>query len=132
LLSDAGFTDIVAGKHKLFTGVTVDFAAKDARGALWYFDVAGSFASVRNSLRRADVVWRALGKGALTKGVPYVLLTTDRPGRASAAGRALVEGHAAGVVFDVLDIFGATTGDALGRYAAGGQATSPPRRIFGE
>jgi hypothetical protein len=32
----------------------------------------------------------------------------------------------------VLDIFGATTGDALGRYAAGGQATSPPRRIFGE
>jgi DNA modification methylase len=132
LLAQAGFTDIVAAKHKLFTGVTVDFAARDGQGALWYFDVAGSFTSVRNSLHRSDVVWRAVGKGAIAKGVPYVLLATDRPTRASAAGRALVEGHSAGALFDVLEVFAPGTLERLRSYAAGGRSNEPPSRPFGE
>jgi site-specific DNA-methyltransferase (adenine-specific) len=131
MLRHAGFRDVVE-KHRLFTGVNVDIAATDARGKRWYFDVAGSFTSVRSSLHRADVVWRALGKAALAKGVPYVLLLTDRPTRASAAGRALVEGHEAGVLFDVLEVFAPSTGDRLRTYAAGGRTGKPPSRLFGE
>jgi site-specific DNA-methyltransferase (adenine-specific) len=132
LLARAGFTDLVIGKHTLFTGVTVDIVATDARGQRWYFDVAGSFTSVRSSLHRADLVWRALGKAALTKDVPYVLLLTDRPTRASAAGRALVEGHGAGVLHDVLEVFAPATFERLRTYAAGGRTRRPPQRILCE
>jgi hypothetical protein len=131
-LTRAGFRDIVVGKHALFTGVTIDIVATDAKGKRWYFDVAASFTSVRSSLHRADVVWRALGKAALTKGVPYVLLVTDRPTRASAAGRALLEGHQAGVLFDVLEVFATSTAERLRTYAAGGRTGKPPSRLFGE
>jgi site-specific DNA-methyltransferase (adenine-specific) len=132
LLADAGFTDIVVGKHKLFSGVTVDYAARDAKGARWLFDVAPSFTSVRNSLHRADVAWRAIGKGAVARDVPYVLLVTDRPGKASAAGRALVEGHDARALFDVLEVSSPLTPARLREYAKGGRTTTPPPRLFGE
>jgi DNA modification methylase len=131
LLAQSGFTDVVE-KHKLFTGVTVDFAASDAKGRQWLFDVAGSFTSVRSSLHRTDVVWRAVGKGAVSRSAPYVLLTSDRPGRSSAAGRALVEGHAAGALFDVLEVSAPATVERLRQYAKGGRAAEPPSRIFGE
>jgi DNA modification methylase len=131
-LALAGFTDIEVGKRKLFTGVTVDFAARDATGELWYFDVAGSFTSVRSSLHRTDTVWRAIGKGAVAKHVPYVLLATDRPGRASAAARALVEGHRSGALFDVLEVFAPRSIDRLRTYARGGCTTKPPSALFGE
>jgi site-specific DNA-methyltransferase (adenine-specific) len=132
LLEHCGFTDLRAN-HKLFTGVNVDFVAKDADGDDWYFDVSGAFTSVRSGLRRTDTVWKALGKAALTdKEVPYILLSSDRPGRVSAAGRALTEAHAKGIVFDVLGLFENSTVERLRVYAAGGQTTTRPARLFGD
>jgi DNA modification methylase len=132
LLGEAGFTDLVLGKHKLLGGVTIDIAARDAKGALWFFDIAASFTSVRSSLHRADVAWRAIGKGAVAHDAPYVLLVTDRPGKSSAAGRALVEGQAARALFDVLEVGSPLTGARLREYAKGGRTKKPPSRIYGE
>jgi site-specific DNA-methyltransferase (adenine-specific) len=81
LLETAGFTDIVAGRRRP-GGVEVDFSARDRRGAPWYFDVPGSFTSHRAGLRRADVLWKALGKAAVlhqSDDTPLVLLATDLP-----------------------------------------------------
>jgi DNA modification methylase len=47
LLDRCGFRNITADR-KLFTGVTVDFAAEDAAGNEWFFDVSGAFTSVRS------------------------------------------------------------------------------------
>ena len=63
-------------------GVDVSFVARDRRGGPWYFEVAGGFTTQRPGLRRADVVWKALGKAAvLHEGGdgPMVLLATERP-----------------------------------------------------
>ena len=78
-------------------GVDVSFAARDQHGERWYFDVAGGFTSNRPGLRRADVLWKALGKAAVLASahpdLGLVLLTVDVPppgGAGSPALRALV------------------------------------------
>jgi DNA modification methylase len=131
LLEGCKFTNIVAD-YKLFTGVTIDFAAKDAAGGDWYFDVSGAFTSVRSGLRRTDTVWKTLGKAALAKpGTPYVLLTSDRPGRTSTAERALKEAHKREIVFDALELFESVTVERLRKYATGSEIKRPDR-LFGE
>jgi site-specific DNA-methyltransferase (adenine-specific) len=132
LLEQCGFREVVADR-KLFTGATIDLAARDANGDEWFFDVPPAFTSVRNGLRRTDMVWKALGKAALTDdATPYVLLTIDRPGRASAGERALREALGRGIVFDALELYDGGTIERLTQYAAQGRAASPPRRLFGD
>lgn len=74
-------------------GVEVNFVAKDASGARWFFDVSGGFTSNRPGLRRTDTLWKALGKAAvLHSAYPkdrLVLLTTDAPAPKSAGAAAL-------------------------------------------
>jgi DNA modification methylase len=131
LLDRCGFRNITADR-KLFTGVTVDFAAEDAAGNEWFFDVSGAFTSVRSGLRRSDMVWKALGKAALTPvKTPYVLLTSDRPGRTSAPERALKEAHKREIVFDALELFETITVERLRKYATGNEVVRPDR-LFGE
>jgi len=63
-------------------GVEVDFTARDFKGRLWFFDVAGSFTSHRPGLTRTDILWKALGKAAVLHEVgnrSLVLLTTNAP-----------------------------------------------------
>lgn len=63
-------------------GVDVNFVARDRRGGLWYFEIAGGFTTHRPGLRRAEVVWKALGKATVLHDVgegPVVLLATERP-----------------------------------------------------
>ena len=59
----------------------------------WAFDVSGSFTSSRTGLRRADTLWRALGRAAVLHAsplaMPLVLLTTDAPARGTPGHRAL-------------------------------------------
>ena len=59
-LADAGFTDVEAGAR---SPAGTDFAlqARDAGGRLWYVDVAGGFTTGPSGLRRADLLWRAVG-----------------------------------------------------------------------
>jgi DNA modification methylase len=110
-------------------GLTVTFAASDASGRQWLFDVAGANTSPRGGLTRTETVWKALGRASAASGrvgpeVPFVVITTDLPGRRSEGDRAL---RAAGpaVVFDVVDVRSMTDRDRLAQYAATGPADGP-------
>jgi site-specific DNA-methyltransferase (adenine-specific) len=87
-----GFVDVEANV-KLPEGVDVTFAARDADGATWLFEVAGGFTTTRPGLRRSDTFWKALGKAAVLHasrpGTPFVLLTPARPATGTPAANAL-------------------------------------------
>jgi len=87
VIEAAGFRDIERGRRQP-GGVEVDFTARDRKGKLWFFDVAGGFTSHRAGLQRTDVLWKALGKAAVLREIgdtPLVLLTADAPERGSGA-----------------------------------------------
>jgi site-specific DNA-methyltransferase (adenine-specific) len=91
VIAAAGFTDIQTDQRQP-GGVQVSFTARDGNGRLWFFDVTGSFTSHRAGLKRADTLWKALGKAAVLHEIsntPLVLLTTDSPARGSAGAEAL-------------------------------------------
>ncbi|MBO0748577.1 MAG: hypothetical protein J2O47_09495, partial [Acidimicrobiaceae bacterium] len=82
VIEAAGFTDLRENLRQP-GGVAVDYAARDRKGGLWFFEVAGGFTSHRGGLKRAEVLWKVLGKAAVLrevdKGTPIVLLTTEAP-----------------------------------------------------
>ncbi len=91
VLEAAGFTDIRKDQRQP-GGVAVDFTARDRTGKLWLFEVPGGFTRHRGGLKRADVLWKALGKAAVLReagDTPLVLLTTEGPSPASPGGEAL-------------------------------------------
>jgi site-specific DNA-methyltransferase (adenine-specific) len=91
VIEAGGFSDIKEDERQP-GGVEVNFTARDRRGALWFFDVSGSFTSHRAGLKRTDTLWKALGKAAVLREVgntPLVLLTTDAPASGSAGAEAL-------------------------------------------
>lgn len=91
VIETAGFTDIQKDQRQP-GGVEVNFTARDSKGKLWFFDVAGSFTSNRSGLKRTDTLWKALGKAAVLREVsdtPLVLLTTDAPASGSTGAQAL-------------------------------------------
>ena len=122
LLAGCGFAGVREGRL-LPGGVQVDLEARDELGRLWRFDVCGAYTTVRGGLRRAETLWRALGRAAVVSAaesdVPLVLLTTDLPVPGSPGDRALraVRG---GVVFDVIEPGSPSDLERLRRYATGG------------
>jgi site-specific DNA-methyltransferase (adenine-specific) len=91
VIEAAGFRSVEAGRRQP-GGVEVDFTARDDRGQLWLFEVTGGFTSHRPGLKRADVLWKTLGKAAVLHEVcntPLVLLTAGVPARAMAGAEAL-------------------------------------------
>jgi site-specific DNA-methyltransferase (adenine-specific) len=91
VIEAAGFIDIHSNQRQP-GGFDVDFTARDCKGSLWLFDVAGGFTSHRAGFERADVLWKALGKAAVLHVVSeaaLVLLTTDVPKAGSAGAEAL-------------------------------------------
>jgi DNA modification methylase len=91
LIEAAGFSDLQKDQRQP-SGIEVNFTARDSKGRLWCFDVAGSFTSHRAGLKRSDTLWKALGKAAVLREVsspPLVVLTTDTPPRGSAGAEAL-------------------------------------------
>jgi site-specific DNA-methyltransferase (adenine-specific) len=126
LLEETGFTCIRSAVKVPATGVEVSFAAVDAAGQEWTFELAGSFSSGRTGLRRSDVLWRSLGKAAVLHAQwpqrPFVLLTTDIPARGSAGRIALESVKGPGQpVSDVIEILDPSAIDRLRVYAAGGR-----------
>jgi modification methylase len=97
LLERSGFVAVEADVVLRHLGVDVSFRARGRDGTLWLFDVAGAFSVSRPGLKRADVMWRALGKAGVLDAArrsggdigPLVLLTTDLPARSTAGDRAL-------------------------------------------
>jgi DNA modification methylase len=97
LLERSGLVAIEADVVLRQFGVDVSFRARGRDGTVWLFDVAGAFSVSRPGLKRADVLWRALGKAGVLDAArrsgadigPLVLLTTDLPARSTAGDRAL-------------------------------------------
>ena len=62
-------------------------------GRQWLFDFVGAFTTTNHGLRRADTLWKALGKAAVIHAaspeVPLVLLTTAAPPRGQRRGTCL-------------------------------------------
>lgn len=91
LIESAGFGNLRPGE-RVARGVDVDFTARDSHGQLWLFEVGGAFTTHRPGLKRADALWKALGKAALLQGVcnyPLVLLTPGLPAQGSAGALGL-------------------------------------------
>ncbi len=134
LLRRCGFAE-VAENARAVAGVDATFSALDRTGRPWLFDFSGAFTSTRAGLRRADVLWKALGRAAVLHAempeVPVVLLTTAAPAPGSAGDRAWRSLNAAApgavaAVHDVVEL-GSPDGEArLRRYASKGIA--PPAR----
>ena len=129
----AGFT-ITDHHHRVKkSGVAVTFAATDAGGSPWWFDVAGPYTSHRGGLLRMEAVWRALGRSAALRGAggdtPLVLLTSHLPRRPSEGDTAL---HAAGpaAFFDAIELLADADLARLGSYARGAAGVAGARPGF--
>ncbi len=141
MLTRCGFFDVAPGKRPV-AGVDVAYTARDRTGRQWLFDFAGAFTTTNTGLRRADTLWKALGKAAVIHAawpeVPFVLLTTAAPvkgGAGERAWRSLGEAAAPGeigAVFDVVELGSAEDEARLCRYAAqgleAGAPSAPPPR----
>ncbi len=106
LLESAGFLSIESGVK--VHGIDVNFAVRDSDGRTLLVECSGAFASSRPGLRRAEVLWKALGRASVISSsagsagdasgagsdspvgaTGLILLSTDIPTRNSAGGRAL-------------------------------------------
>jgi DNA modification methylase len=124
VLEQCGFTDIRGDVKLPRAGVELSFTARDVSGGEWAFDVSGAFTSNRAGLRRADTLWKALGKAAVVHAcrddLRLVLLTTDAPVRNSAGLAALKTLRGPGKpVFDVIELLDRGDQERLGSYAQG-------------
>jgi site-specific DNA-methyltransferase (adenine-specific) len=135
VLTDAGFHDFERNVRIRGTGVTVNFTARDADDAVWYFDVSGAFTSHRGGLLRTDTVWKSLGRAAALRrqlgGVPLVFLTSDLPRRPSEGDTAL---RAAGpaTFFDAIAMLSDDGRERLAIYAKGGHTDRPEPGFWSE
>ncbi len=121
LLAECGFVDIRPDVKLAGLGIELSFLAADRAGRDWAFDVSGAFTSSPAGLKRADTLWKALGKAAvLHEGrpdLPLVLVTTQAPARASAGRAALGAVTGAGrPVFDVVELLDTADQERLRGY----------------
>jgi DNA modification methylase len=126
LLESCDFVDIRSDVKFSRLGIDLSFLAFDQTGHEWAFDVSGAFSSSQPGLRRADTLWKVLGKAAvLQQGraeLPLVLLTTDTPTRGSAGAAALAQlRQPGGPVFDLVELLEAKDHERLRKYALKGR-----------
>ncbi len=126
LLESSGFLDVRADVRVPGSGLEVHLMARDRSGGDWAFEIAGAFTSTKNGLKRAETLWRSIGRAAVLAQVrpemPLVLLTTDRPSRTSAGHHALAAVTGVGQpVFDVVEVLAATDRSRLASYGLGGR-----------
>jgi site-specific DNA-methyltransferase (adenine-specific) len=126
LLEECGFVDVRSDVKLPGMGLEVHFTATDSTGAAWAFDVSGAFTSNRSGLKRAETLWRAIGRATVLHQVrpdlPLVLLTTDRPTKGSAGHLSLDAVTGAGrPVYDLVELLDAGSHERLRRYALEGR-----------
>ncbi len=126
LLTTCGFVDIRNDVKLAGLGIELTFIVMDQVGGEWAFDVSGAFTSSPSGLRRADALWKTLGKAAVlheARGdLPLVLLTTEAPVRGSAGYVALRSVKGAGrPVFDVVELLDAGDHERLRNHALKGK-----------
>ncbi len=133
LLTECGFSDIRAESKPKGLGIVLSFVASDRRGDQWAFDVSGAFTSTRSGLRKADTLWKSLGKAAVLnesqqlsgRRMPLVLLTTEAPVKGTPGHRALrvVQGPGRPVL-DVIELMNNQDHKRLREYAELGHAAA--------
>jgi DNA modification methylase len=126
LLESSGFSEVRSDVRVPGSGMEVHLMAKDRTGAEWAFEIAGAFTSTRSGLKRAETLWRSIGRAAvlseLRPETPLVVLTTDRPNRASAGHHTL--GAVTGSrqpIFDVVEMLVPADQARLAEYALRGR-----------
>jgi site-specific DNA-methyltransferase (adenine-specific) len=124
LLESCGFVDVRADVKLRELGIELGFLATDRTGRDWAFDVSGGFTTTRTGLRRADTLWKALGRASvLHQGrddLRLVLLTTDLPTRGSNGAVALANQRGSGrPVADVVQLLDWSDEARLAAYALG-------------
>jgi len=130
LLNACGFADIREEVRPRGLGVVLNFVATDRTGEDWGFDVSGAFTSSRAGLRRADTLWKSLGKAAVLhesgRGMPLVLVTTDAPAKGTAGAQALaaMRGNDR-PVFDLVELLDTKDHARLNAYAQQGRSGVP-------
>ncbi|HUP75051.1 MAG TPA: site-specific DNA-methyltransferase [Acidimicrobiales bacterium] len=129
VLSSCGFADIRPDVKPRGLGIGLTFVATDQTGGEWAFDVSGAFTTNRAGLRRADTLWKSLGKAAVLHesraAMPLILLTTDAPARGTAGHKALDVMRGPGhPIVDVIELLNADDQHRLREYAQHG-APSP-------
>jgi site-specific DNA-methyltransferase (adenine-specific) len=132
-LLEAGFEVVKAPATRRDLGLQFPFLVTDRHlGRQWYVDVAGAFTNARAGMRRADVLWRTLGRAHVLSsghvadgrhGRPRLLVLTPRLPRAGAEGDRALRAAGGHGVFDVLELFDGAAADRLRHYAE----TSPDR-----
>jgi DNA modification methylase len=128
LLESCEFVDIRSDVKFSRLGIELSFLAFDQTGHEWAFDVSGAFSSSQPGLRRADTLWKMLGKAAvLHQGrpeLPLVVLTTEVPNRGSAGAAALdALRQPGGPVFDLVELLGSADHERLRKYALKGRVS---------
>jgi hypothetical protein len=106
----------------------MSFAAFDATGRRWWFDVVGGATAHRPGMARTELVWQCLGRAAASRerrgDEPFVVLTSRAPKPGSDGGRALRSAGPA-LVFDVIELDSSADGDRLAAYGSGRDSSSP-------
>jgi DNA modification methylase len=122
VIESAGFSGVERDARQP-GGVDVHYVARDRRGGRWYFEVAGGFTTHRSGLRRAEVVWKVLGKAAVLHDVgegPLVVLTTGEPSPGGPGTEALRRMTGPGKpIFAVVDILDRAGVERLRELCAG-------------
>ena len=120
-LEAAGFKALRPNRRLRGLGMAVSFAALDARGRTWYFDLAGVNSAYRGGMAKSETVWRTLGRAHVMAAngiVPLVVLTTQLPRAGTEADRAL-RAAGPGGIFDAVDLTSPAAQKRLSLYAAG-------------
>jgi DNA modification methylase len=125
VLEACGFTDLRAEVKVPRLGVELSWVGTDRTGREWAFDVTGAFTAGRSGLRRAEVLWKTLGRAAVLHEAdpdrPLVLLTTEAPVRAGGGQAALAALCGPGrPVTDVVELLDPAGHDRLRTWAAQG------------
>jgi hypothetical protein len=136
-LLEAGFEVVKAPAARRDLGLQFPFLVTDGHlGRQWYVDVAGAFTNARAGMRRADVLWRTLGRAHVLSsghaddgphGRPRLLVLTPRLPRSGTEGDRALRAAGGHGVFDVLELFDGPAAERLRHYAE----TSPDRPLPG-
>jgi len=127
VLVEAGFDIVKAGVVRRDLGAHFSFLVTDkAVGRQWYVEVSGAFTTARPGMRRADALWKTLGRahvlasghaGDAPEDRPRLLVLTPRlPRRGSEGDRAMRATGGSGF-FDAVEMFDDAAVERLHHYA---------------
>ena len=126
-LTEAGFVIVKEPLVQKNLGVQFPFAVTDSvEGRLWYIEVSGAFTTSRPGMRRADVLWKTLGRAHVLVSSyigqeaierPRLLILTPRLPKSGSDGDRALRAVGGSGFFDALEIFDTASSSRLSSYA---------------